>query len=217
MDILSGGKIHDGVGPPARGPDHLFHFFGNPGADGRVADIGIDLHEEIPSDDHRFRFRMIDIGRNNGSAAGELGSHKLWIAAFPDSHKLHLGGDDSLTGIMKLRHITPGFGPQRPSRRRGSCGGFFGVLNIPAILDPRSTQRHQSCENINRGLGVRIRAGGVINDERRIGDLLLEMINRGRLRDLSKGHPQIFVDFSWTIDLLRARQRLVTQITLQSA
>ena len=42
------------------------------GRDGAVADVGVDFHQEIAADDHRLEFGMIDVGRNDGAAAGDF-------------------------------------------------------------------------------------------------------------------------------------------------
>ena len=54
MDVAPGGEVHDGVGAPADRPHHLLHLLLDGGGDGGVADIGVDLGEEIPADDHRL-------------------------------------------------------------------------------------------------------------------------------------------------------------------
>ena len=77
MNILTRGEVHDRVGTPVSRPDHLLHLFLNRGGNGRVADVGVDLDQEITPDDHRFHFSMVDIGRNNGSPTGHLFTHEL--------------------------------------------------------------------------------------------------------------------------------------------
>ena len=47
------------------------------GGDGAIADIGVDLHEEVAADDHRLGFRMIDICRDNRAAGSDFGANKL--------------------------------------------------------------------------------------------------------------------------------------------
>ena len=42
-------------------PAHLFDFFVNRRSDGGVADVGIDLHQEVAADDHRLGLGMIDV------------------------------------------------------------------------------------------------------------------------------------------------------------
>ena len=61
MDIFSGGEIHDGVGTPAGGPDHLLDFFIDGRGDGRVSDVGIDLHQH-----------KLDMGKKFGLTHGIL-------------------------------------------------------------------------------------------------------------------------------------------------
>ena len=44
---------------------------------GGVADIGVDLGEEVPADDHRLGFGVIDVGGDDGAAARDLAAHEL--------------------------------------------------------------------------------------------------------------------------------------------
>ena len=54
MDEASGGKIHDRIRAPAGGPCHLLDLLFDRGTHCGIADIGIDLHQEISADDHRL-------------------------------------------------------------------------------------------------------------------------------------------------------------------
>ena len=72
VDVFAGGQIHHGVRTPLGGPAHFFDFLLDARCDGGVADVGVDFDEEITSDDHRLDFRMIDVGRDDGPAAGDL-------------------------------------------------------------------------------------------------------------------------------------------------
>ena len=72
VDVFAGGKIHHGVGAPFRGPTHLLDFFLDRRRDGAVADVGVDLDEEIAADDHRLGFGMIDVRRDDGAAARDF-------------------------------------------------------------------------------------------------------------------------------------------------
>ena len=47
------------------------------GRDGGVADIGVDLHQEIAADDHRLEFAVIDVARNDRAAARDLVAHEF--------------------------------------------------------------------------------------------------------------------------------------------
>ena len=42
-----------------------------------VADIGVDLHEEIAADDHRLAFRVIDVGGDDGAPARHFVAHEF--------------------------------------------------------------------------------------------------------------------------------------------
>ncbi len=63
VDVAPGREIHHGVGAPADRPHHLLDFFGDRRGHGGIADVGVDLDEEIAADDHRLQFRMVDVGR----------------------------------------------------------------------------------------------------------------------------------------------------------
>ena len=39
------------------------------GPDGRVADVGVHLHQEVAADGHRLRLGMVDVGRDDGPPA----------------------------------------------------------------------------------------------------------------------------------------------------
>ena len=77
MDVFSGGKIHDIVGTPLGCPSHFLDLLFNARRDGGVADVCVDLHEEIAADDHRLGFRVVDVRGDNGTAAGDLIADEL--------------------------------------------------------------------------------------------------------------------------------------------
>ena len=140
VDVAPGGQIHNGVPAPPGGPGHLFHFLLNAGSDRRVADVGVDFDQEVASDDHRFRFGMVDVGGDDGAAGGHLGAHEFGrhhrrqvgaevhrlgaahqrraeelLAAhiLADGDELHFRRDDAPPGVVHLRHIAAGFGAAR--------------------------------------------------------------------------------------------------------
>ena len=63
MDIFSCGKIHQGIATPFAAPQCFLHFFIYAWGSSRISDIRIDFHKEVASDNHRFSFRVVDIGR----------------------------------------------------------------------------------------------------------------------------------------------------------
>ena len=54
---------------------HFFDLFIDGGGNSRVADVGIDLHEEVAPDDHGLRFGVIDVTRNDGATSSHLITH----------------------------------------------------------------------------------------------------------------------------------------------
>ena len=77
VDVFAGGKIHDIVGAPLGCPSHFLDLLLDARRDGGVADVGVDLHEEIAADDHRLGFRVVDVRGDDGAAAGDLIADEL--------------------------------------------------------------------------------------------------------------------------------------------
>ena len=131
MDVLSGGKVHHGVGTPAHGPGHLFDFFFNGRSDGGIADVAVDFREEAVTDNHRFAFRVVDVPRQNRTARGDFVAHEfrrnggafnldlalglqlVKALVFADGHVFHFLGDDSLAGVVELRQVVALLGAER--------------------------------------------------------------------------------------------------------
>ena len=108
----------------------------------RVADVGVDLHQEVAADDHRLGFRMIDVGGNDRATRGDLGAHELGrhvvgnrgapgIAVacggrgarraseiLADRDELHLGRDDAGTCVGELRYGGGALRAQRQGAHR---------------------------------------------------------------------------------------------------
>ena len=77
VDVAAGGQVHDGVCTPPGGPHHLFHLLLNGRRDGGVADVCVDLHQEVATDNHRLQLGVVDVGGDDGAAAGHLRAHEL--------------------------------------------------------------------------------------------------------------------------------------------
>src|SRR4051794_5894765 len=77
VDVAPRGEVHHGVGAPADRPHHLVDLLLDRRGDGRVADIGVDLGQEVAADDHRLEFAVVDVAGDDGAAAGDLGAHEL--------------------------------------------------------------------------------------------------------------------------------------------
>ena len=65
VDVFSRGKIHHCIRAPSRGPTHLFDLLLNAGGHRTVADVRIDFHQKITTNNHWLQFRVIDIGGND--------------------------------------------------------------------------------------------------------------------------------------------------------
>ena len=85
VDVLAGGEIHDSVRAPLGGPAHFFDLFLDAGGDGAVADVGVDLDEEVPADDHRLELGVIDVRGDDGAAGGHFIADKLRRDFFGDA------------------------------------------------------------------------------------------------------------------------------------
>ena len=56
---------------------HLLDLLVDRRGDRRVADVGVDLHQEVAADDHRLDLRVVDVGRDDRAAARHLVAHEL--------------------------------------------------------------------------------------------------------------------------------------------
>ncbi|SPV09075.1 Uncharacterised protein [Burkholderia cenocepacia] len=77
MDVLAGRQVHHRVAAPADRPRHLVDFLADRRRDGRVADVRVDLHEEVAADDHRLGFRVVDVRRDDRAAARDFVAHEF--------------------------------------------------------------------------------------------------------------------------------------------
>ena len=139
VDVVAGGQVHHGVRAPLGGPLQLVHFLGDGAGDGRVADVGVDLHQEGLADDHRLGFRVVDVGGDDGAAGSDFAADQFHVAVLAEGHKPHLGGDDALPRIVHLRHglAVDGTAGHRPGalplggRRAAAHGGLAVVEQVP--------------------------------------------------------------------------------------
>jgi hypothetical protein len=77
VDVLAGGQVHHRVRTPADAPGQFRHFFFDGRTQGAVADVAVDLHQEVTADDHRFQFGVVDVGRNDRAATGDFFADEL--------------------------------------------------------------------------------------------------------------------------------------------
>ena len=96
VNVLAGREIHHRVGAPQRRPLELRDLFLDGRRDGGVADVGVDLHQEVAADDHRLELEVIDVGRDDGAAARDLVADEVGRQPFAHRDELHLGRDLAL-------------------------------------------------------------------------------------------------------------------------
>ncbi len=156
VDVLAGGQVHHGVRTPADAPGQLGHFFLDGGAQRRVTDVAVDLHQEVAADDHRLQLGVVDVRRDDGAAArdfraDEFGGDFLGngraealpgmlldqqagltrlgeLHVLADGDVLHLRRDDALLCIVHLADVVPGLGPARVTHMGEAHGGKFGIV-----------------------------------------------------------------------------------------
>ena len=117
-----------------------------PEDDGAVADVGVDLGQEVAADDHRLAFGVVDVVGEDGAAARDLVAHEFRGDEFLDAgaegfagvllqqqriaHRVqalvladgdvfHLRSDDALARVMHLADVGAGAWPRRGSVRLG--------------------------------------------------------------------------------------------------
>ena len=114
VDVPAGRQIHHRIGAPERRPAQLLDLFLDRRRDGRVADVRVDLHQEIAADDHRLELEVVDVGRDDGAAAGDLVADELRRQPFADRDELHLGRDLALARVVQLGHARRRCAGSRP-------------------------------------------------------------------------------------------------------
>src|SRR5438270_859179 len=117
VDVAPGRQVHDRVGAPARCPHHLLDLLGDTRGDDRIADVGVDLHQEIAADDHRLGFRLVDVVRDDRAAAGDLVADEIRRPLLPDAGPEGLAGIDARGQCLAAELV-----PDRDSVRRGRDG-----------------------------------------------------------------------------------------------
>ena len=93
VNVLAGGQVHHRVGAPQRGPPQLLDLLLDRRRHGGVADVGVDLHEEVAADDHRLELEVIDVGGDDGAAARDFIADEIRRQPFPNRDELHLRRD----------------------------------------------------------------------------------------------------------------------------
>ena len=247
VDVLAGGQVHDVVRAPADRPDQLLHLLGDPRRHRRVADVGVDLGQEVAADDHRLALGVVDVARDNGAAAGDLVADELrgdahrdggaeglsrmlgqqsgigqriQALVLADGDVLHLRRDDPAPGVVHLGDV----GARQCAARTRAVGeadglelrvglplaavvgrGTVQLHRVTALRNPLRAQRRQAAVEVDGDVRIRIRAGGVVDRQRRIV-LAAEQRRRTLEHHLAHGHAQVRPR-TGHVDLARTRDR----------
>ena len=172
VNVISGGKVHHGVRAPPSGPDHLLHFLVDRRTYCGVADVGVDLDLEVPSDDHRLGLGVVNVRGDYRPAPGNLGADEFRVHPFSEGDELHFRCDRSLPCIVHLGHVAAKLGAQRLAKQSGEwlaspltvmTGAVLGVLfHVSALENPRRPERGKTLPQVQPGRVVGIGAAGVV-------------------------------------------------------
>ncbi len=173
VDVSTRREIHHRVRAPERGPSQLVDFLLDRRADGGVPDVRVDLHGEVPADDHRLELGVVDVRGDDGAPPRNLRADELGIEPLADRDELHLRRHDSAARVVELRHRTGAAarchhalaqsrGHARASRS-GRSRRSRSFDDIPARHDPVAPQLRETVSDV-----VSLRSARVVHPERRL-------------------------------------------------
>lgn len=194
VDIVAGREVHQSIASPLARPYSLIHLFLDAGGSGRVTDVGIDLHEEVAADDHRFALRVVDVGRKNGTSACNLITHifrgdmgidaqLLAVHVLADSHVLHLWSYDASLGISHLGDVLASLCTARQLDVLEAevveamvskallailAGNLLELLGIVAVDNPLLAHSWQALLQIYLIVRVAVRTAGIVDVNRSV-------------------------------------------------
>jgi hypothetical protein len=176
---------------------HLVDFLLDRRRHGGVADIGVDLGQEIAADDHRLEFGMVDVAGDDGAAARDLGAHELrrdegghfsakafaigergfralelLLAAevFALGDVDHLFRDDAGAGEFELGDLVVACAAQRlVVRGKGFCGMRGADIAVVFRLDVAALILLDAATLLHPGEAVARQAGVDVDGHGRIG------------------------------------------------
>ena len=194
VDVVAGREVHQCIASPLARPYSLIYLFLDAGGSGRVTDVGIDLHEEVAADDHRFALRVVDVGRKNGTSAGNLitnilrgdmgiDAQLLAVHVLADSHILHLWSDDARLGISHLGDVLASLCTARQLDVLEAevveamvskallailAGNLLELLGIVAVENPLLAHSWQAFLQIYLIVRVAVRTAGIVDVNRSV-------------------------------------------------
>ena len=205
VDVGTRRQVHQRVAAPFAAPHGLVHFLVDARRGGRVADVGIDFHQEVATDDHRFRFRVVDVGWQHGTSGGNLVAHELRrdvgvdaqllaVHVLADGYVLHFRGDDALFGVVHLRAAVAFLGAvgqgdvlKAQVVERVVIAAHLAVFrgdgrqlfHVAAGSNPALAHARQSFLQVNLDVRVAERAAGVVHVHRVVGSHYLLSVDYG--------------------------------------
>src|SRR5208337_1717716 len=137
VNLPAGREVHHRVRAVVDRNVELLEFFFDVGADRRVADVGVDLAQRGHPDAHGLEFGMVDVGRNDHAAAGNLVADQLRRKFLAAGDVVHFFADDSLAGVVHLGKIAVAicrFTAGNPLRPRLGGAVAAGVVGSVAVV-----------------------------------------------------------------------------------
>ena len=229
VDVVARGEVHQRIAAPLAAPHGLLHLLLDGGRSGGIADVGVDFYQETGTDYHRLGLGMVDVGRQRRPSCSDFLPDELRrdvgvdaqlaaVHVLADSHILHLRGNDTLFGIIHLRHLTPLLGPVRKlyvletqmveTPVGEPCPAVFGSdagepfhLPLPYPLLP---QPGQPLAQVYRHRRVAVCPAGIVDVHRRIlRKYLLPVLHDhcGRQPHTPHPHAQLRIEGARHIDL----------------
>ena len=195
VNVVACGEIHQCVATPFAAPYRLLHLLLDAGSGRGVTDVGVDLHQEVGTDNHRLALGMLLVGRDDRTTGSHLLAHELRrdvcldaelsrVHVLANRHIFHLLGDHSLLSEVEL------------------------CLTRLTSVDPGLTQLGQTLFQVYFDVRVAISATGVVEIDGGIGLLSSFAFHEADRRcevHSPHTHFQIRVDRTVEINLLRGR------------
>ena len=164
VDVLARRQIHHRVGAPAGRPLHLLDLFLDRRGHRRVADVGVDLHQEVAADDHRLELGVVDVRGNDRAAARHLVAHEFGRHVLAHGDEAHLLGELAAPRVVHLREVAVAARHARArstaARSLGSPSSRVVTLRARGVVDAQRRLAARERDLALRHLRARRRARG---------------------------------------------------------
>ena len=165
---------------------HLLDLLLDRGGDRRVADVGVDLHQEVAADDHRLALGMVDVGRDDRAPARRPRRARTRAPCPPAAATNSIsGGDLAPPRVVHLGHPVARLGAQAPAAARAR-------LHVGAGEDPVTTERRQALLHVGRVVGIGVEPARVVEPEA-LAVRERDLADRNAHRGIGAGHIDLSV------------------------